>query len=140
MKNNKLLLKIHIHVTDVLDIVSTNITAKMILFDGYCNSPLFTGKILPGAVDTQRIYNDGKMSLSARYILEGTDETGEPCKLFIENNALTSPGEKTITHPQICTDSMTLKWLETEELFGEMCNDEEGFSILIKRGTRAGGI
>jgi len=136
MKNSKLLLKIHINITDVLEVSGTDLTAKMILFDGYCSSPLFTGKILPGAVDTQKVYSNGATSLSARYILEGKDETGKSCRLFIENIAITTPGEKVITRPQIYTDSKALKWLETESLYGEMANDDEGFSIIIMKGTQ----
>ena len=137
MNNSNLILKIHIDITQIIDVEGHDSSVKMILFGGYCNSPLFSGKILPGGVDTQRISTDGTINFSARYILEGKDETGTSCKLFIENTATTIPGEKLITHPRICTDSSRLKWLETADLYGEMCNDDEGFSILIKTRTQA---
>lgn len=137
MKNSKLLLKIHINITDIFEVYGTDLTAKMILFDGYCNSSLFTGKILPGAVDTQKVYLNGATSLSARYILEGTDEAGKNCRLFIENIAITTPGEKVITQPQIYTDSEALKWLEAEVLYGEIENSDDGLVILIKKGMQS---
>lgn len=51
--------------------------------------PHFEGTILPGAIDTQIIGSDGKLhTLSARYMVKGTDHTGEPCTIYIENNGL----------------------------------------------------
>jgi hypothetical protein len=57
----------------------------MILFHGDADCDNFHGKVLPGGVDTQVQYQGEKRSLSARYILEGTDIDGCSCRIFVEN-------------------------------------------------------
>ena len=97
----------------------------MLPFEGECEGNYFTGRILPGGVDTQRIEADSRCALSARYALEGTDFEGKPCRLFIENIGVNSPQEKMVTHPTIRTDSKALRFLETANLTGsiEDCGD-----------------
>lgn len=59
----------------------------MISFTGTATGKYFTGKVLPGGVDTQIIGKDKERhTLSARYILEGKDFNGDDCKIYIENN------------------------------------------------------
>lgn len=82
-------------------------TVNFVPFSGEAKSEYFQGKVLDGGVDTQ-VYNKDGGSLSARYVLEGTDCAGKPCKIFIENNG--KFGEE-YTHPRIVTDSDTLKFL-----------------------------
>ncbi len=100
-------------------------------FTGHCACPLFTGEILPGGVDTQRIRIDGTMSLSARYVLTGVDAQGKPCRLFIENNADITPGAETVTYPTIRTDSEALRWLETAALTGRIEGKDDHIEIVI---------
>lgn len=101
----------------------------MVLFGGYCDEKLFQGKILDGGVDTQII--DGSTTLSARYMLQGRDESGAECKIFIENNAVFHQEEDIATTPYIITDSENLKWLERARLQGELRHDENGLVIAI---------
>ena len=106
---------------------------NMISFNGDADSPYFVGKTLPGGVDTQNYFKsagEGQMpsgSLSARYILEGTDYTGEKCKIYIENNG--KFGEP-FTHPRITTDSKALASLNKDNLLGKL--DNENGKLIIR--------
>ena len=126
------ILRLYINLTEINEVVSDEITAKMLLFDGTCQGEYFNGTILNGGVDTQLILPDGTGTLSARYIVEGHDCKGHACRLFIENNAQVG-NEKTVTHPKIITDSRELKWLETESLTGRIENENGQLVIVIER-------
>lgn len=91
-------------------------TVNFVPFSGEAKSEYFVGKVLDGGVDTQR-YSQNGGSLSARYILEGTDCAGKECKIFIENNG--NFGEP-YTTPKIITDSDTLKFLNNAPLKGKL--------------------
>lgn len=104
---------------------------RMIPFAGRCDSPLFRGDILPGGVDTQRDAAPGECALSARYMLAGTDADGRPCRLFIENNAVSRQGTETVTHPRVVTDSPALRWLETASLTGRILPGEKGSIVIV---------
>ncbi len=104
----------------------------MIHFTGEADCKNFKGKILDGGVDTQKI-DDGKTFLSARYILEGTDFEGNPCKIFIENNGEVKTGEQLITIPSVTTDSKALEYLETSALKGTIESWEKGVIVHIFR-------
>ena len=101
----------------------------MVFFGGSCGGELFTGNILGGGVDTQH-FSSEKSTLSARYMLEGTDFAGQKCRIFIENNAVI--GEER-TYPSVLTDSEALSWLNTEPLSGRMINGGEGLTVEIAR-------
>ena len=82
----------------------------MIPFSGTVKGELFNGRVLPGGVDTQTVDQNGVRHMSARYMLEGVDNSGERCKIYIDNNGW-FPGEiimpfKTI--PTFFTDSKAL--------------------------------
>lgn len=130
------LLRIEIQITDAQELTAENGTVKMIAFQGACSCPLFQGKILPGGIDTQRLDHMGYGTLSARYMLEGRDETGKICRLFIENNAALQPNGEIITRPEIRTDSSALRWLETAELTGSVQVENEQLTILIYQEER----
>ena len=104
---------------------------RMLPFSGQCDSPLFQGVILPGGVDTQVDLAPKQSTLSARYMLEGTDGTGQKCRLFIDNSAVTREGAETVTHPRIITDSASLKWLETAALTGRIESKSDHLEIVI---------
>ncbi len=113
-------------------------TAVMLPFTGECDCPLFKGKILPGGVDTQRIYPDGSGTLSARYTLEGVDDQGKPCHLFIDNAAVMDGDVEIVTYPVIRTDSESLRWLETADLRGAIEHCEDHIEIVISSEDRPG--
>ena len=82
----------------------------MIPFGGTVTGELFNGRVLPGGVDTQTVDRNGVRHMSARYMLEGTDGSGEPCRIYIDNNGWFS-GEMAMpfrTIPTFFTDSKVL--------------------------------
>lgn len=94
--------------------------AGMVYFTGDVDCENFQGRILPGGVDTQKNMG-GRITLSARYMLEGTDGDGTPCHIFIENNGEIDPSDGTArTVPIVITDSPRLQWLETARLSGTL--------------------
>lgn len=122
--------RLYINVTRMHQIISEGKCVNMLLFDGECTGEYFQGKILSGGVDTQQVDLEGKGTLSARYMLEGTDREGVPCKVFIENNGETG-SENMLTRPRIFTDSESLKWLEKAQLTGRILFEEEQLIISI---------
>ena len=132
------ILRIKVYLTNNIAVAGHADKAVMLPFTGECECPLFTGKILPGGVDTQRIAPDGRCSLSARYALEGVDDQGQTCKLFIENVAVSSPGMEMITRPTIRTDSESLRWLETADLTGRIEHAKGHIEIVISSEDRPG--
>lgn len=101
----------------------------MLPFTGTAEGPYFKGHILGEGTDTQRIYPDGRMELSARYMMEGTDYKGNFCRVFIENNgsALDS------CRPTIVTDSVDLQFLEEEKLTAIVTPTNQGVEVRISR-------
>lgn len=109
----------------------------MISFTGSANGKYFSGEILPSGVDTQIIEkHSDRHSLSARYMLEGKDYTGEKCKIFIENTGKKSEIHKNVlfmTYPKIITDSKALHFLSQDILVGEVVWEDEGLYVKIYR-------
>ena len=67
--------------------------------------------------------------LSARYVLEGQDFTGQKCRIFIENQGC--QGE--IYRPFIVTDSQALAGWEEEELWDTVEGIPGGVCVRIFR-------
>ena len=126
----KLVLSIEVDIDDTVDVKGDSGTATFIRFHGQSNCENFKGEILPGGVDTQTQIRGGARKLSARYILQGYDNTNTFCKIFIENNGTIEFGQEMRTKPTILTDSYALKWLESADLYGTITS-REGGGILI---------
>lgn len=126
------LLTINVHLTGGCRVDGKGRTVNMVYFDGTVDGPIFRGTILPGGVDTQTI-TPSSVTLSARYMLEGTDNDGNPCRLFIENNGtVAKPDDPMTTTPTVTTDSKSLSWLEEANLRGTVeGNGEDGVIIHI---------
>lgn len=124
-------LSIDVIIDDSHDVAGKVGNARMISFHGESNCDNFNGKILPGGVDTQKYYENGEKTLSARYILDGKDFTGEHCRIFIENNGSIAEDGSITTKPVIFTDSEALKWLETANLMGSVEGTRNGVRISI---------
>ncbi len=109
----------------------------MISFAGHASGKYFEGSILEGAVDTQVIGRCGdRHSLSARYMLQGTDYTGQVCEIYIENNGdmLQKPENALFrTSPRIITNSQALEHLNGAVLVGEGLQTDTGIDIKIYR-------
>lgn len=128
--------EVYLEIDVILDAVyevGTSGKAAMVLFHGECKGPLFCGRILPGAVDTQLAGRDGSVSLSARYIIEGKDCSGAAARLFIQNEGIQRNGEELITTPVILTDSTELAWLERTACEGRIDSIGNGIRITIKK-------
>ncbi|WP_049945139.1 hypothetical protein [Butyrivibrio sp. AC2005] len=125
------ILTIHVNITAINEVKGHGRTARMILFDGDCNNNLFSGYVLPGGVDTQTDASSSETLLSARYILEGHDKSGEECRIFVENNGKVQKGGKIFATPQIVTDSKLLSYLEKAKLSSEVEGVEGGVIVHI---------
>ncbi len=122
------LFTLSINCYDVHEVCCDGIKYRQVLFDGTASGEAFRGRILPGGVDTQIENPDGTGSLSARYILEGTDQEGRACRMYIDNKA--GLGED-VTYPSCYSDSPALYWLKEATLRGRMVNDGDGLKIII---------
>lgn len=132
------ILRIQIQLGETLALDSPTAGVRMIPFTGYCDSEIFKGNVLPGGMDTQMFPTPDRGTLSARYMLEGVDETGQNCKLFIDNSAVMQQGSETVIFPRIKTDSAALRWLETADLQGRIEGRENGLDIVISTENTPG--
>lgn len=133
-------LTVHVKIEKTIEMKSDNVdSVLMILFKGSAEGKYFKGDVLPGGIDTQIIGKFGdRHTLSARYMLEGKDYTGENCKIFIENNGNLNEKSKDIslrTYPKIITDSKALEFLNYDLLVGEALGTESGVEIKIYRAV-----
>lgn len=123
--------KIKIDIKDCMEVNGNSGNAKIILFSGFCENEYFSGKILEGGADTQLIRHGKRTTVSARYILEGFDYKGTPCRIFIENNGYIDSDGSIHTIPYVLTDSSALKWLETQIKRGYAICHENDFYIVL---------
>ena len=98
----------------------------MIPFSAQAEGEYFCGKTVADGVDTQLTTRDG-FSLSARYMLEGTDRSGNKCRVFIENNGTSLDN----CRPKIYTDSKELAFLESAALMAKAECIENGVVVSI---------
>ena len=132
------ILRIQIQLGETLALDSPTAGIRMIPFTGFCDSTIFKGKVLPGGMDTQVFPSPDRGTLSARYMLEGVDEKGNKCKLYIDNSAVMQQGREMVTFPRIKTDSEALRWLETADLQGRIEGKENGLDIVISTENTPG--
>ncbi|MBR3741798.1 MAG: DUF3237 family protein [Clostridia bacterium] len=127
--NGDLLLEIQVNILDSLQVKGSARDIVMIPFTGAAGGPWFTGKIIGPGVDTQKISKDGKAALSARYMLEGRDKSGQSCRIFIENQGSFDTGFQ----PMIVTDSALLSSWETACLYATVEGAPGGVLVRIFR-------
>lgn len=82
---DELLMEIKVTCHEPVSVEGKNKKIVMIPFGGEASGEYFNGKVIGTGVDTQKIDPDGKIMLSARYMLEGTDAAGNACRIFVEN-------------------------------------------------------
>ena len=133
--NENALFEINVKIDNVTEVKGGKAIVYFVSFHGEVNSPIFTGKVISDAVDTQIHYENGLKTLSARYILEGVDSENNDCKIFIENNGIEKDG-KIKTTPTIITDSPGLKHLEMAQLSGRVISEHENIIIKIFEENR----
>ena len=127
--NGELLLEIRVTLLESQRVNGAARDIVMIPFTGTAGGPWFTGTVIGPGVDTQKIGKDGKAALSARYMLEGTDKSGQNCRIFIENEG----GFDTGFHPLIVTDSALLSAWETAALSATVEGAPGGVLVRIFR-------
>lgn len=127
---------IQIHNDRISHLNATNGMVVMIPFDGKVQSELFTGEILPGAIDVQVQNAAGIRHMCARYMFEGEDYTGAKCRLFVDNNGYFEPNSQNAgpfkTCPTFMTDSKALAtYLEGAHFRAEGHMKEDGLHIMV---------
>ncbi len=131
-------LTVHVQLNETIELDNNEgDSVVMITFNGNATGNYFNGKIQEGGVDTQIINKScDRHTLSARYIMEGTDYTGTPCKIFIENNGNAKSDSKGVlfqTYPKIITNSEALAFLNDASFVAEAVEGETGLQIRIYR-------
>lgn len=132
------IMKVHVTINpaDISEINTPHVGAVMIPFTGSVQSELFTGEILPGGVDVQTVNTAGVRHMCAKYMFSGKDYTGAECKVFVENNAFSTPFECEKDYftstPMFITDSEALApYLMANHFRGEGHGTPEGVDIWI---------
>lgn len=108
-----------------------NIVIKMIAFTGVSHSKYFNGTIMPGGIDRQIIQADGQVNLSARYVMEGIDGSGQECRIYIDNIGTIDENGIIVTEPVIYTDSKYLKEVFSGKLSGKVAFEEDALHVRI---------
>jgi len=121
------IMTINVRTYEARTVSGKNGTIVMIPFSAHTQGELFTGSTPENGYDTQRITPDGKLRLSARYMLVGKDAAGNPCSVFIENNGSSLDSCK----PEIHTDSPELVFLETADLSARVEPCADGVTVKI---------
>ena len=134
----KLVFDFHItlHPDKISAMDATNGKVVMIPFDGEVESPLFTGKTVPGGIDVQVENAAGIRHMCARYMFRGVDAEGNACHLFVDNNGYFEPGHDGSkpfhTCPTLMTDSTALApYVEGAHFRAEGHMKEDGLHILV---------
>ena len=124
----KLLLTINVSCTESISVKGRYADVNMVPFTGKASGIDFNGKTVGCGVDTQRLdKRTGKYTLSARYMLEGTDREGNKCRIFIDNSVCDESG----WHPVITTDSPLLTVWEDQSLSAEV-EPADGGRVTVK--------
>ncbi len=135
--NNQPLLVVHVKIqpNEISELQASPESVVMIPFTGTVEGSIFNGKILPGGVDTQVVNTAGVRHMCARYMLEGTDNAGESCRVYVENNGYFEKGSVEFpfhTVPTFMTDSKALApYLHTRKFRGEGHPAEDGVDIIF---------
>lgn len=103
---------------------------KLIYFSGSCETEYFSGTVLQGGIDTQILTGSGG-TVSARYVLEGTDAAGIPCRIFVENEGVLNEAGEMRTKPKFVTDSHELSWLNNSELKCRFFMEDSKFHVIM---------
>lgn len=130
-KRAEMLLKIQVQCKEAVSVRGRCGDIVVIPFSGSAEGPYFSGRILGEGVDVQKLGRDARKLLSARYVLEGEDFTGQKCRIFIENQGY--QGE--VYRPFVVTDSEALAGWEEEELWDTVEGTADGVCVKIYRAA-----
>ena len=132
MAQTEKLLEIRVRTQEALRVRGSRREIVMIPFTGEAEGPCFTGHVAGTGVDTQTIENGGPAALSARYMLEGRDSAGNPCRIFVENTGTWGGSFR----PRIVTDSPLLRDWEDTELSATVEGIPGGVLVTILRNRK----
>ena len=119
----QLLLTIDVLCTDSMSVKGNNAEINMVPFTGRAHGKYFNGETVGTGVDTQKLdKKTGAFTMSARYMLEGTDIAGNVCRIFIDNSLCDENG----WHPVVVTDSPVLAEWESLPLTAAVVPGENG--------------
>ena len=124
---NDPVLTIYVKCEEAYGVKGKHLDIVMIPFTGSAKGPYFNGTILGTGVDTQKIPKGERAFLSARYMLDGEDYTGQKCRIFIENQG----DDMSCCRPAIVTDSEALAELEEASLKAVVEPAEGGVTVNI---------
>ncbi len=124
---DRILMEIRVRCMEPVSVEGKEKKIVMIPFTGEASGPYFSGKTAGTGVDTQRICPEGNAALSARYMLEGKDSSGNACRVFIENEGSRETGFR----PEIVTDSPVLAEFEGVPKTAEIEGIEGGVMVRI---------
>ncbi|MGN0273270.1 MAG: hypothetical protein ACI4DT_00595 [Chordicoccus sp.] len=101
--------------------------AYFVPFHASVESDLFTGKTRPGACDVQTEDLAKSRHMCAKYLFEGTDMDGSPCRLYVQNDGWMNPANRNdpFFHavPTFITDSKKLgSYLCQRRFRSEVCS------------------
>lgn len=120
---------------DITKLKAENGLVTFIPFGGYVDSPIFKGKVRPGAADVQVTNAAGIRHMNASYIFEGIDSNSEPCHLFVNNQGYFEPNSSPKPFhacPTFMSDSKVLNdYLSSPCFRAEGHGSEQGVDILI---------
>ena len=129
MNEKDVLFEISVLCQPALSVRGESEDVVMIPFTGTAEGPAFNGCVIGPGVDTQVIPHGEEARLSARYMLEGTDAAGAPCRVFIQNEGSFAGGFR----PRLVTDSPALGALARQELSSDVTPIPGGVRISIHR-------
>lgn len=108
---------------------------KIIPFTGTVEGEIFNGEIMPGGSDVQVTNPAGVRHMCAQYMLKGTDNTGAPCHIFVENHGYFERGHQPRPFeawPTFRTDSAALRtYLQGMHFRAEGHRTEAGVDIRV---------
>ncbi|MCR5796539.1 MAG: family 43 glycosylhydrolase [Eubacterium sp.] len=108
---------------------------ELISVSGESSTEYFKGKIKNETTIVKKIEHGNIRNLDARFILEGEDNTGKSCKIFLEINGISREISDKF-EARITTDSDELQWVTNAELACEIENN--GDEIIIKISAKKG--
>lgn len=123
----ELLLSVRVDIAEPAKVQGKHMRVAMLPFTGNGYGDYFNGEIIGTGCDTQKIPSVGLPTLSARYMLQGTDKDGQECKVFIENTLHDERG----WHPIIVTDSKCLSEWEDLDLIATVDGAPGGVLVRI---------
>lgn len=122
----ELMMTVHVKVTEVVSVRGGSMEKVMVAFTGKAEGRYFEGETVGSCVDTQT-YSKDSSSLSARYMLEGKDYTGQECSIFVDNSSC----DGGIWRPVVVTDSKALADWENSELKATVDPAPEGVTVRV---------